>query len=203
MRQRVLEPLGMTNSTFDQPPPPARDRAARTRAHGRARRWRTVARLSRAGRGRTVDHAHRPRALRHRGAEAAVRGRSARCCTQASAREMTAPVGAGPFAVGLAWRKRGEGWYFSHGGSNWGFQADVVGHLRKGYGVAMMTNGDRRPRAHQRDRGAGRRGLRLGLARQAAGALTASDADAPATAASGAGPVRCSVLRPSRPGNRP
>ena len=39
--------------------------------------------------------------------------------------------------------QRGEGWYFGHGGSNWGFQADVLGHLRKGYGVAIMTNGDR------------------------------------------------------------
>ena len=36
----------------------------------------------------------------------------------------------------------GEGWYFSHGGSNWGFQCYAIAHRVKGYGVAIMTNGD-------------------------------------------------------------
>jgi hypothetical protein len=62
--------------------------------------------------------------------------------TQASAREMTTPVGVGPFAVGFMIEKRGEGWYFSHGGSNWGFQCLLLAHVRKGYGVAVMTNSD-------------------------------------------------------------
>ena len=75
--------------------------------------------------------------------QTAVRGPAGKVLSQASARQMTAPVGTGPYAVGLAMEMRGEGWYFSHGGSNWGFQADIVGHLRKGYGVAVMTNGDR------------------------------------------------------------
>jgi hypothetical protein len=44
--------------------------------------------------------------------------------------------------VGLSLEKRGEGWYFSHGGSNWGFRGDILGHVRKGYGVAILTNGD-------------------------------------------------------------
>jgi hypothetical protein len=29
-----------------------------------------------------------------------------------------------------------------HGGSNWGFRCDMIAHLRKGYGVVVMTNGD-------------------------------------------------------------
>jgi hypothetical protein len=62
--------------------------------------------------------------------------------TQASAREMTTPVGVGPYGVGLSLEKRGEGWYFSHGGSNWGFRCALLAHLRNGYGVAVMTNGD-------------------------------------------------------------
>lgn len=56
---------------------------------------------------------------------------------------MTSPVGVGPYGVGLSIEKDGEGWYFAHGGSNWGSQCHMVGHLRKGYGVAVMTNGDR------------------------------------------------------------
>jgi hypothetical protein len=55
---------------------------------------------------------------------------------------MIAPVGVGPYAVGLSIEKRGEGWYFSHGGSNWGFRALLVGHVRNGYGLVVMTNGD-------------------------------------------------------------
>ncbi|HYD79443.1 MAG TPA: hypothetical protein VEC06_06515, partial [Paucimonas sp.] len=44
--------------------------------------------------------------------------------------------------IGLAIDKRGEGWYFSHGGSNWDYRAWMIGHVRKGYGAVIMTNGD-------------------------------------------------------------
>ena len=72
----------------------------------------------------------------------ALRGPRGAVLTQASAREMTTPVGVGPFGVGFTVEKDGEGWYFSHGGSNWGFRCLLVAHVRKGYGVAIMTNGD-------------------------------------------------------------
>jgi hypothetical protein len=55
---------------------------------------------------------------------------------------MITPVGVGPYGVGLIIDQRGEGWYFSHGGSNWGYRAWMIGHIRKGYGMVIMTNGD-------------------------------------------------------------
>jgi hypothetical protein len=72
----------------------------------------------------------------------AVRGPQGAVLTQAAASAMVCPVGEGPFAVGLSIEKRGEGWYFNHGGSNWGFRGDILGHVRKGYGVAILTNGN-------------------------------------------------------------
>ena len=72
----------------------------------------------------------------------AVLGRSTRVLSRATALEMITPVGVGPYAVGFSVQMEGEGWYFVHGGSNWGFQCSVAAHRLHGYGVAIMTNGD-------------------------------------------------------------
>lgn len=69
-------------------------------------------------------------------------GRSSLVLDQATMRNMVAPVGVGPFAVGFWVSQKGEGWYFEHGGDNWGYKAQVIGHVAKGYGAVVMTNGD-------------------------------------------------------------
>ena len=56
---------------------------------------------------------------------------------------MITPVGAGPFAVGLAIEKRDEVWHFSRGGSNWGFRGQLIAHVNESSGAAIMTTGDR------------------------------------------------------------
>ncbi len=43
--------------------------------------------------------------------------------------------------MGFDIAKEGEGWDFAHGGSNWGFQCDLVAHRSKVYGAIIMTNG--------------------------------------------------------------
>lgn len=142
MRQKVLEPLGMSGSTYEQPIPDAlAPRAAR--AHNAAGRpmgapWHVYPEQAAAG--LWTSPSELARFILE--VQQAYRGSAGAVLNQASAREMIAPVGVGPYAVGLSIERRGEGWYFSHGGSNWGFRALIVGHVRNGYGLAVMTNGD-------------------------------------------------------------
>jgi CubicO group peptidase (beta-lactamase class C family) len=138
----VLGPIGMTDSAYEQPLGSDRDRHA-ARAHSGAGRamdakWHVYPELAAAGLWTT------PTDLAKFAIEVqkAALGRSARVLTQSSVREMLSPVGVGDYAVGFAITKQGEGWYFAHGGSNWGFQCDLMAHRAKGYGVAIMTNSD-------------------------------------------------------------
>ena len=141
-RDLVLAPLGMSNSTYEQPiGEPFARRAARAH-NGAGRRlgapWHVYPEQAAAGLWTTPSDLARFAIEVQR----AIRGPKGTVLTQASAREMLAPVGVGGFAVGLGVGQRGEGWYFSHGGSNWGFRCNLVAHVRKGYGVVIMTNGD-------------------------------------------------------------
>ncbi|MEM1145661.1 MAG: serine hydrolase domain-containing protein, partial [Pseudomonadota bacterium] len=142
MRDDVLGPLGMNNSTYEQPLPA--DWAAKAaRAHSgdgesMGPKWHVYPELAAAGMWTTPSDLARFAIEVQR----SVRGESNRVLDVDHARRMITPVGVGSFAIGLAVERIGEGWYFSHGGANWGFRADVVGHLSNGYGLAIMTNSD-------------------------------------------------------------
>jgi CubicO group peptidase (beta-lactamase class C family) len=141
-RDWVLSPIGMTNSTYEQPLPAAREKQA-ARAHNRSGGrmgdpWHVYPERAAAGLWTT------PTDLAKFAIEVqlAVLGKSARVLSQPKALEMITPVGVGPYAVGFTIQKEGEGWYFSHGGSNWGFQCGLTAHRLHGYGAAIMTNSD-------------------------------------------------------------
>jgi CubicO group peptidase (beta-lactamase class C family) len=142
VKSLVLDPIGMSNSGYDQPLSPERDRLA-ARAHsGRGTamdaKWHVYPELEAAGLWTTpTDLARLAIELQQ-----ALLGQSSRVLNETTARQMVTPVGIGDFAVGFSIRKIGEGWYFSHGGSNWGFQCELIAHRLKGYGVAIMTNAD-------------------------------------------------------------
>lgn len=142
MREYVLDPIGMTNSTFEQPLSPARDKQA-ARAHNGAGRamdakWHVYPEMAAAGLWTT------PTDLAKFAIEVqlALQGQSNKVLSQTMVQEMITPVGVGPYAVGFSIVKQGEGWYFGHGGGNWGFRCDLFAHRAKGYGVVIMTNGD-------------------------------------------------------------
>lgn len=139
----VLGPIGMVNSTFVQPLPPDLDRnAARGHdAQGRSRgpKWHVYPEQAAAGLWTTPTDLAR---LAIEVQKSAI-GESNRVLSRTTVQEMLSPVGVGDFAVGFSIVRRGEGWYFAHGGSNWGFRATMLAHKVKGYGLAIMTNADR------------------------------------------------------------
>jgi len=141
-REWVLTPIGMTNSTYEQPLPPSRRQQA-ARAHDRQGQrmgapWHVYPEQAAAGLWTTPTDLAKFLIE----AQLSLAGKSNRVLKQPTMQEMVTPVGVGPFAVGFQVEKQGEGWYFMHGGSNWGFMCDMIAHRVKGYGVAIMTNGD-------------------------------------------------------------
>jgi CubicO group peptidase (beta-lactamase class C family) len=142
MQSTVLTPLGMAQSTFE-PLPTITDTTNAALAHDEqgqrmgppwhiypeqaaASLWSTPSDLA-----KTIIEI-----------QTGLRGPSGKVIDQHAAREMISPPGIGRYAMGLAIDRRQEGWYFSHNGSNWGYWAWMTGHIRKGYGVVIMTNGD-------------------------------------------------------------
>src|SRR5687767_12564849 len=142
MRDDVLQPLGMTRSTFEQPLPASFDRNA-ARAHSRdgkamGAKWHVYPEQAAAGLWTTPSDLARVIIEVQR----AAAGQSNRVLTRALAQEMLSPVGVGEYAVGFAITKIGQGWYFAHGGSNWGFRGTLIAHKVKGYGLVILTNAD-------------------------------------------------------------
>ena len=142
MRDDVLRPIGMNNSTFEQPLPAERDRNA-ARAHSRdgtsmGAKWHVYPEQAAAGLWTTPSDLARFAIEVQRSAI----GESNRVLSRTTVQEMLSPVGVGDYAVGFAITKLGQGWYFAHGGSNWGFRATLLAHKAKGYGLAIMTNAD-------------------------------------------------------------
>jgi CubicO group peptidase (beta-lactamase class C family) len=140
LRDWVLGPIGMTNSTYEQPLSPERDKNAARGHDGDGRpmgpKWHVYPELAAAGLWTT------PTDLAKFAIEVqtSVHGKSNRVLSRSTVQEMLNPVGVGDFAVGFNVEKRGQGWYFQHGGGNWGFICLLIAHKIKGYGMVVMTN---------------------------------------------------------------
>lgn len=144
MREGVFAPLGMSDSSYEQPLPPARAAQAAT---GYLRdgkpvvgRFHTYPEMAAAGLWTTpTDLAKWAIALQR-----AYDGKSSRLMSQASARTMLTP-GLGGWGIGIQVEGTGDSLRFEHGGDDWGFKANLVGWMSGGRGVIVMANGDDSP----------------------------------------------------------
>lgn len=135
MQQTILGPLGMNDSTFEQPLPESLwPRAANGYyPDGKPvhRGWHVYPTMAAAGLWTTAtDLATFVVAIQN-----ALRGQPSGPIDASIAREMTTPF-AGRFGLGLEDTSDS----FSHSGVNEGFQGIFLGLLRGGRGVAVMTN---------------------------------------------------------------
>lgn len=137
----VLQPLGMDDSTCEQPlPPRLRGRAAT--AHGGdgrpiAGRYHTYPEMAAAGLWTTPTDLARFAIEISR----ALAGRS-RLLSAAAAREMLTVQKQG-YGLGLSLTGTGKAARFGHGGANAGFRCQMVAYAETGQGAVVMTNADR------------------------------------------------------------
>ena len=141
MKEMVLDPVGMTRSTYEQPLPEAR-RAEAASAHNQKGetikgKWHIYPEMAAAGLWTT------PTDLATWALEiaAARDGRSSKVLSKNMAtRMLTAqktPFGLGPHVEGS-----GRQFQFGHGGSNEGFRCELILFPGVGKGAAVMTNAD-------------------------------------------------------------
>ncbi len=141
MEKRVLGPIGMTNSTYEQPLPPGKltQAAVGYKANG-SPVWgkrHTYPEMAAAGLWTTATDLARFLLDMQR----ALRGDEGTLLRQETVEEMITPV-LGSSGLGFFQVDWGGGPYFSHGGADEGFQAFFVASPEGGRGLAMMANSD-------------------------------------------------------------
>jgi CubicO group peptidase (beta-lactamase class C family) len=139
MREAVLAPLDMTESTFEQPLPAERARITAT-GHRNDRspvkgRWHIYPEMAAAGLWTTPSDLARFAI----GVQAALAGTSDRTLSRRMARQMITEV-KGEYGLGFGLHGSGSSLQFGHGGRDEGFDARLVAFAETGQGAAIMIN---------------------------------------------------------------
>ena len=140
LAELVLQPIGMKDSTCEQPLPDARRASAASghRSDGSLLpgRFHTYPEMAAAGLWTTpTDLARFLMEIQQ-----ALKGRS-KILTPEMARQMTA-MQKGTYGLGLSLEGAGPSAAFGHGGSNAGFKCGMTAFVEGGRGAVVMTNGD-------------------------------------------------------------
>ncbi len=141
MRETVLDKIGMTNSTYEQPLPESLEaqaaRAHRINGNMINGRWHAYPEMAAAGLWTT------PSDLCRFAIEIMLSraGKSNKVLSQGMVKNMLTDQNEN-VGLGLFLWNEGEDFRFMHGGSNEGFKCTLVAYPEKGQGAAIMTNGD-------------------------------------------------------------
>jgi CubicO group peptidase (beta-lactamase class C family) len=141
MKRLVLDPAGMTSSTYEQPLPESRaaEAARGHRADGAMvpGRWHTYPEMAPAGLWTTpTDLAKWALAI-----AAARAGADTTLLPRAIVDQMLT-VQKGSFGIGPSVEGSGRAFRFGHGGANEGYRANLTYYPEAGVGIAVMTNSD-------------------------------------------------------------
>ncbi|MEJ7813421.1 MAG: serine hydrolase domain-containing protein [Gemmatimonadaceae bacterium] len=141
MREIVLEKVGMTSSSYEQPLPRARAARAASAHKGDGAavpgKWHTYPEMAAAGLWTTPSDLARFAIEIQR--SLAARGNHVLSAEMAG-RMLTKQIGS--YGLGLQLDGEGASARFSHGGSNEGFRCIMIAFRESGRGVVIMTNGD-------------------------------------------------------------
>ncbi|MBW1792487.1 MAG: serine hydrolase [Deltaproteobacteria bacterium] len=142
MKETVLEPLEMNNSTYAQPLPPEKinHASAGYRPDGSLVEGKrhTYPEMAAAGLWTTPSDLARF-AIE---IQLSLKNKSNKVLSQELMDEMLSPFVTPTVGLGLSLQKKGNAVYFNHGGANEGFRCYLIAHKNKGYGAAIMTNSD-------------------------------------------------------------
>jgi len=141
MKETVLEPLGMTHSTYAQPLPEElwTDAATGHRGNGKPikGKWHTYPEMAAAGLWTT------PSDLARFAIELMLSraGKSNKVLSQDMTNQMLTPQH-DDYGLGIGVNGEGQNLHFSHSGGNEGFLCYFVAYPERGQGVAIMSNSD-------------------------------------------------------------
>ena len=144
MRELVLDKIGMTHSTYQQPLPPDRAALAAT-AHDRLGvpmkgKWHVYPEMAAAGLWTTPSDLARFAIELQR----SRRGESNRILSKDMTNQMlTRQID--DWGLGIGLKGTGEAARFEHGGDNAGFHSILMASMDNGYGAVVMTNSDGGP----------------------------------------------------------
>ncbi len=140
LHETVLDPIGMNDSTYEQPlPGPTRPRAQRLpsgREQGQ-RNWHAYPEMAAAGLWTTPSDLARF-AIE---IQKSLRGEPNHVLSKDMTEQMLTP-GLNNHGLGPSLNGEGDDARFGHGGSNEGFRCQLVAYREGGKGAAVMTNSD-------------------------------------------------------------
>ena len=141
LKEKVLQPIGMTKSTFAQPLPPEKLKLAATGyvPNGNMVEGRRHTYPEMAAAGLWTNAADLAKFIID--LQQTLLGNSEKVLSQAMAKKMVTSVEGDFMGLGIFL----EGGRFGHGGWNEGFSSDMSGHLTNGKGVVVMINANHPP----------------------------------------------------------